>query len=138
MKTSCIFCKLVSQEIPAKVVYEDDLFLSFLDINPIVKGHTLVIPKTHYNLMTDTPDEILSRGICLVKRIAKAQRAGLHAEGANIIQNNGETSGQVVPHLHFHVIPRFKTDDHRWNWAAKSYENDAELIDHCEKIKNAI
>ena len=138
MTSSCIFCKLVDGELPAQLLYEDEFFLSFLDINPVVKGHTLVIPKSHYKSISETPDDVLSKGICLVKHIAQAQYTGLGAEGVNVIQNNGAVSGQAVPHLHFHVIPRFSTDGHDWNWAAKSYTNKEEQAGYLEQIKNAL
>ena len=106
----CIFCKIVADKLPAVRVYEDPDTLAFMDIGPIVKGHTLVIPKPHYDPITGTPVEILQQVIAVVQRIVRAQIDGLGAEGINVTQANGALAGQVIPHIHFHVIPRFKKD----------------------------
>jgi histidine triad (HIT) family protein len=133
-----IFEKIVSREIPATIVYEDEDTLAFMDIGPIIKGHTLVIPKICYDPVTETPDAVLARLMIVCKRIAAAQIAGLGADGVNIIQNNGKAAGQEVPHLHFHVIPRFDGDGHRWNWAAKTYDSPAEMETLAEKIREGL
>lgn len=138
MNDSCIFCKIVKGDIPSTRVYEDDDVLAFMDIGPIVKGHTLVIPKTHYDPITQAPDDVLAKVIAVVKKIADAQMKGLKADGINIHQSNGATAGQQVPHLHFHVIPRFADDGHRWNWAAKAYENPAEMQKLATLIKSGL
>jgi histidine triad (HIT) family protein len=130
-----IFEKIVNREIPATIVYEDEDTLAFMDIGPIIKGHTLVIPKTCYDPVTETPDEVLAKLIRIAKRIAAAQMNALGADGVNIMQNNGAAAGQEVPHLHFHVIPRFENDGHHWNWNAKSYDNPAEMEALAEKIR---
>ena len=136
--SDCIFCKIVAGEIPCTSVYEDDQALAFMDIGPIIKGHVLVIPKKHYDPVTETPDAVLQHLIVVVKKIAAAQRKALKTDGCNIIQNNGRVSGQAVPHLHFHVIPRFEGDGHTWNWAAKKYEDPAEMKKLAEAIKTAL
>ena len=102
-----IFEKIIAREIPAAIVYEDNDTLAFMDIGPVIKGHTLVIPKTCYDPVTETPDDVLAKLIIVAKRIAAAQIKGLCADGVNIIQNSGSAAGQVVPHIHFHVIPRY-------------------------------
>jgi histidine triad (HIT) family protein len=133
-----IFEKIVNREIPATIVYEDDDTLAFMDIGPIIKGHTLVIPKTCYELVTGTPDAVLAKLMLVCKRIAAAQVKGLGADGVNIIQNNGTASGQVVPHIHFHVIPRFNGDGHHWNWDAKKYDNPSEMEKLAGKIREGL
>ena len=133
-----IFEKIVNHEIAATIVYEDSDTLAFLDIGPIIKGHTLVIPKTCYDSVTETPDEVLIKLMLVAKRIAAAQIKSLGANGINIIQNNGEAAGQVVPHIHVHVIPRFEGDGHRWNWAAKKYESSGEMEQLAEKIREGL
>ncbi len=127
MSTDCLFCKIVRGEIPCAKVYEDDYFLAFLDIGPIIKGHTLVIPKEHYATLPETPASLLAEMMSVVQRVAGAQMNALKADGTNIIQNNGRASGQLVDHVHFHIIPRFSSDGHKWNWAAKSYDSPAEM-----------
>ncbi len=133
-----IFEKIVNREIPAAIVYEDETTLAFMDIGPIIKGHALVIPKSCYDPITETPDEVLAHLIAVSKRIAAVQMNALGADGVNIIQNNGEIAGQEVPHIHFHVIPRFKGDGHHWNWDAKSYDSPEEMQRLAEKIKQGL
>ena len=130
----CIFCKIVNQEIPATVLYEDDDVLVFMDIGPIIKGHALVISKKHYDPVTETPDEILTKLHLTAKRIAQAQMNGLAADGVNIMQNNGKAAGQEVTHIHVHVIPRFNEDGHHWNWNVKTYEETDEMADLASKM----
>ena len=109
-----------------------------MDIGPIIKGHTLVIPKACYDPITETPDEVLCKLIKVAKRIAVAQMNALGADGVNIIQNNGPAAGQEVPHIHIHVIPRFDGDGHHWNWNAKSYDDPAEMEQLAEKIRKGL
>ncbi len=136
--SDCIFCKIVAGEIPCTRVYEDEQTLVFMDIGPIIKGHLLVIPKQHHDPITETPDEVLSHLIAVVKKIAAAQKKALKCDGCNIIQNNGACSGQAVPHLHFHVIPRFENDGHTWNWAAKKYDDMQEMKRLAEAVTSAL
>ena len=105
----CIFCKIVSGEIPAKVVYEDEHVLAFLDINPRNKGHTLVIPKKHYERFDEMPDDELCNFIKGVKKTVEVLKK-LGFDGYNIVNNNGRVAGQEVDHVHFHIIPRYEGD----------------------------
>jgi len=107
---NCIFCKMVRGEIPTKKIFEDDRTLAFLDINPRNPGHTLVIPKGHVETLMDLPDQQDEAYLRAVKRVAKQVKAGVRAQGISIIQNNGQAAGQVVAHLHFHIIPRFSNE----------------------------
>lgn len=132
----CIFCKIIAGEIPATIVYEDDEVLVFMDIGPIIKGHALVVPKKHYDPVTQTPDDVLARLHAVAKRIAQAQMNGLGADGVNIMQNNGAAAGQEVPHIHVHVIPRFEGDGHHWNWNAKKYTNFEEMAELAKKMRS--
>ena len=136
--TDGLFCKIVAGEIPAIKVFENDQVLAFMDIGPIVKGHVLVIPKTHHNPLSQTPDEVLAQVIAAVRRVAQAQQDGLGADGVNVHQSNGAAAGQVVPHLHFHVIPRFKHDGHHWNWTAHPYADLAEAAALADRIQAAL
>lgn len=111
MKNNCVFCAIVEGEIPSFKVYEDDLLLAYLDINPVSKGHTLVIPKVHTECLLDTPDETLAAVIARVKKVAAHIKEVLGCGGFNIVQNNGETAGQTVHHVHFHIVPRYEGDD---------------------------
>jgi len=131
----CIFCKIVAGDIPSTVVYEDEEVMVFMDIGPIVKGHALVVSKQHYNPVTETPDELLAKLHVVAKRVAQAQLNGLGADGVNIMQNNGKAAGQEVPHIHVHVIPRFKDDRHHWNWNAKKYDDFNEMAELAGKLQ---
>jgi len=102
--TDCIFCKIVKGEVPADKVYEDDHSFAFLDISPVTAGHTLVIPKKHYVTIMDMEKEDLDKFMETVQKVSKAIEK--YSEGVNLLQNNHEVAGQVVPHVHFHVIPR--------------------------------
>lgn len=136
MSTDCLFCKIARGEIPCAKVYEDENFLAFLDIGPIIKGHTLVIPREHYATLPETPGPLLAEMMSVVQRIAGAQLNALKADGVNVIQNNGRASGQLVDHIHFHVIPRFSNDGHKWNWAAKAYDSPDEMKTIAENIRS--
>ncbi len=107
MKNDCIFCAIAAGEIPSFKVYEDDLVLAYLDINPFTKGHTLVIPKAHSAGLLDTGDDVLAAVVARVKKVAAHLKAALPCDGFNILQNNGEAAGQTVKHIHFHIIPRY-------------------------------
>jgi histidine triad (HIT) family protein len=119
-------------------VYEDEHILAFMDIGPIIKGHTLVIPKEHFDPITETPAGVLCSMMQVVQKIAAAQMQGLKADGINVIQNNGTVAGQAVPHIHFHVIPRFNDDGHHWNWDAKGYDAPEEVDALAQRIRDAL
>lgn len=106
----CIFCKIIKRVIPAEIVYESVDVLAFLDIRPTTKGHTLVIPKAHYEDLLVTPDDVLSATMCEVKKIAPAVMSAVNAQGFNFGINTKPAAGQVVFHTHFHIIPRFLSD----------------------------
>ena len=135
---NCIFCKIVANQVPSCKVYEDTDTLAFMDIGPIVPGHTLVIPKTHVDPITAAAPEVLQKLILVVQSIARAQFKAFKADGVNVIQSNGQAAGQVVPHLHFHVIPRFASDGHHWNWKPRPYATSKEMDALAGQIKAAL
>jgi len=106
----CIFCKIAKNEIPSKKIYEDNDVLAFLDINPANPGHTLIISKKHFEGIIDADVGVLSKMIQVSKTIAKTIKERLGSDGLNIMQNNGKHAGQLVSHIHFHIIPRFPND----------------------------
>ncbi len=108
---NCIFCAIAKGEIPSFKIYEDDLVLAYLDINPFTKGHTLVIPKVHSSGLLDTSDETLASIISRVKKVAAHLKDALPCDGFNILQNNGAAAGQTVMHLHFHIVPRYGNEE---------------------------
>ena len=106
----CIFCKIIKGEIQSQKIYEDEDTYAFLDINPSTKGHTLIIPKKHYENTLETPDEELSKIIKTTKALAKQIKQKLNADGINIMNANGKQAQQSVFHMHFHIVPRYKND----------------------------
>ncbi|HEX3546161.1 MAG TPA: HIT family protein [Mycobacterium sp.] len=108
---SCVFCAIVAGEAPAIRVYEDDDYVAILDIRPFTRGHTLVIPKRHTVDLTDTPSQTVAGMVTLGQRIARAtRRSGLHANGNNVVINDGKSAFQSVLHIHLHVLPRQSGD----------------------------
>ncbi len=134
MMTDCLFCKIIRKEIPSEIVYEDKDTVAFLDLNPVNKGHTLVVPKVHFENILDVPENTLSSAIKTVKKIAIA--LSKYSDGVNIAQNNKIAAGQVVPHIHFHVIPRFNNDGLR-HWPGKKYQ-EGESKKAAEEIKRLL
>lgn len=107
---NCVFCKIISGEIPAHTIYEDEQFKVILDVAPATKGHALIIPKNHYSNLYELPEDIAADAIKLAKKMMQVMTDKLNCDGFNIIQNNGEIAGQTVFHFHMHLIPRYKGD----------------------------
>lgn len=122
---NCIFCKIVAGEIPSTKVLETNSAIAFLDIAPVAPGHTLLVPKDHFATMLDAPPDLIAAVAAELPRLARAVKAATHAAGLNILQNNGREAGQVVGHVHFHLIPRSAADGFRFNWPHGNYEGDA-------------
>lgn len=120
----CVFCRIIAGEIPCTRVYEDDRCLAFMDIGPISPGHVLLIPKTHYESVMEMPPEDVAHLGARVPALARAVKEALEAHGVNVLQNNGATAGQVVPHVHVHLIPRWPNDGLGFRWPAKKGEPD--------------
>ena len=120
---NCVFCKIINNEIPSTKIYEDNYVLVMLDIRPATKqgGHTLVITKKHYELITDVPDELLNKISLVIKKVSRALLK--FGKGLNILLNNKKIAGQAIPHVHFHLIPRFENDGVLVErWTEHSYE----------------
>lgn len=99
----CIFCKIGRKEIPAKVLYEDDIVIAYLDINPMHSGHTLIIPKDHYKDLDDIDENTITHIYMTAKKIKKLLEEKIDAKGIKLVQNNGIL--QEVKHFHLHVVP---------------------------------
>ena len=134
--TDCIFCKIVAGEVPATKIYEDEFTLAFLDIVPVNPGHTLIIPKEHYENVFVAPEETLLHMMRTIKKIAHGIKDGLSVSDMNIAMNNGIHSGQTVYHAHIHLMPR-KEGDGYGLWHGKKYE-DGEAAKIADKIKGAL
>jgi histidine triad (HIT) family protein len=114
-----IFSKIIAGEIPSFKVYEDKKVVAILDINPVNAGHILVIPREEYITLMDMPDKLVEHTIIVVKHLASEIQRITGAPGINIFLNNGVAAGQEVPHVHFHIIPRFEGDDAIPHWKRK-------------------
>jgi histidine triad (HIT) family protein len=117
----CLFCKIVTGDIPCAKVYEDDNFLAFLDIRPLNKGHTLVIPKKHFETILDLPEKEMKEMAHVIKKITHALSSAFAPDGFNVFCNNKPAAGQEVPHLHYHIAPRFQNDGHTFKWTHGKY-----------------
>jgi histidine triad (HIT) family protein len=111
MSDDCLFCKIVKGEIPSAIVYKDKDVVAFLDIFPFTKGHTIVVPVEHHETFFDFPDDKIRDYFTLLKKLAYQIKTNLNADGLNIVQNNFRAAGQVVFHMHYHIIPRWENDN---------------------------
>ncbi len=134
-KDDCIFCKIAAGEIPSRTIYEDESFRVILDLGPATKGHALVLPKDHYANLMELPEETAAGAMKVARKLAPKMLERLHADGLNLVQNNGSTAGQTVMHFHLHIIPRYRDDNQHILWDPRKPE-DAEL-DEVAKILNA-
>ncbi|MDO8481945.1 MAG: HIT family protein [bacterium] len=136
MSSDCIFCKIIKGELPSFKVYEDGETLAFLDIHPVNPGHTLVVPKQHSKNIFDARTEDWLAVTKVVRNLAHVIETAVAADGININMNNREHAGQVVEHLHVHIIPRFKGDGFKL-WHQTPYkEGEADVVR--EKIVSAL
>ena len=117
----CLFCKMVARQIPVTKIYENDDILAFLDIGPVSDGHTLIIPKQHYEKLDECPPELLAKVASYFEKIAKAVSSAMNSDGYNVLCNNGRAAGQVINHLHFHIIPRSIGDGVFSRWPSYKY-----------------
>ena len=108
----CIFCEIAAKISEAEIVFENDKYIAFLDINPVNYGHTLIIPKQHYDNFLTMPAKELDELTKLTQYLAGAIKRALKADGFNVISNNGASAGQSVFHFHYHIIPRYENDFH--------------------------
>ena len=114
-KDGCIFCMIANGEIPSPAAYEDDEFKVILDMGPATKGHALVLPKEHYQDVTESP-ETAAKAMAVAAKIGGRMKKCLGASGFNILANTGESAGQTVMHMHVHIIPRYDGGDQIVSW----------------------
>ena len=132
---NCIFCKIIKKEIPCEKVYEDEISLAFLDINPVNIGHTLIVPKKHFENIYDIDEDLVAYLAKIAKKISIALKK-MGASGTNITTNNGEVAGQVVLHYHIHVIPRFEGDGLA-PWPTRKHK-EGEMEETAKKISSML
>src|SRR5262245_52506305 len=124
----CLFCGIVSGEIPAVVVYEDDDSLAFLDHRPLFHGHTLLVPRRHVETLGDLPSSLVGPFFKAAQLLARAVESALGAEGTFVAMNNRVS--QSVPHLHVHVVPRRRKDGLKgFFWPRTRYKDEAEMLE---------
>jgi len=135
---SCIFCKIVRGEIPARVVYRDDGFIAFLDIHPVAKGHVLVVPTAHLASLTEGDPRWLGGLGEVLARVSRAVMAAASSDGLNVLANVGPSAGQLVDHVHFHLIPRRVRDRlNLVNWKPEEASQE-ELAELERRIRGAL
>lgn len=135
--TDCIFCKIVEGKIPCTKIYENDRILAFLDISPVNKGHALVIPKKHSETILDTDEKTLNEIMSVTKKLSAAIMKAVNADGFEVCINNKKAAGQLVPHLHMHIMPRFNNDGLKFDWPTKKF-SESEMKKTAEIIRKAL
>lgn len=133
--SDCVFCKIVAGDIPSHKVYEDGATLAFMDIHPVNAGHLLIVPKAHFPNFLETPGETVAALMDLSRRLAPAALKAVGADAFNLSTNNGRAAGQLVFHVHFHLIPRFPADGHQM-WRGSDEHQDFGKV--AEKIRECV
>ena len=136
-RMSCLFCDIVNHEVAAYIVFEDDISLAFLDHRPLFPGHCLLVPKTHFETLSDLPTELVAPLFTNVQLLTRAVELAMTAEGSFVAMNNRVS--QSVPHLHVHIVPRKKKDGLKgFFWPRSKYHGDAHVADVQQSIQAAI
>ena len=117
----CVLCKIVSGEIPCVKILEDDVALALRDIGPLAEGHVLLIPTEHAETIDDLTADQAGALLRHLPALVRGVRGATGCEGVNVLQNNGRVANQIVPHVHFHIIPRNAGDEFHFNWPAGKY-----------------
>jgi len=141
LESSCIFCRILSGEVEASLIYKDELVTSFMDIHPLVRGHMLVIPNEHCVSLRDLNDAFSCHMFIIARQLMQAVRqSGIRSEGVNLFLADGTAAGQTIFHCHLHVIPRFQGDGFKIHFPASygTRPSRNELNDIAEQIKNAL
>ena len=136
--SDCIFCKIARHEVPARVIYEDDEFIAFLDQYPASRGHTLIIPKSHYQNIFEIPALTISGLYAKAKDISYALSQAMGTPNLNVLQNNGSLAGQTVFHYHVHLVPRYEADGVVMKWSSSPPTAPDTLDDIASSIKSFI
>lgn len=134
---NCIFCEIANGDIPSTTIYEDENFRAILDLGPAAEGHTLILPKDHFDDVTELSEELGKKVIPLAAKIGKAMKDGLGCTGFNLVQNNGAAAGQTVMHFHMHVIPRYDGGPVIASWNPGETTPEAMKVT-AEKIKSGL
>ncbi len=135
---NCVFCKIISGAIPSAKIYEDELVYAFLDIAPINPGHVLVVPKEHHESASTVAETVAGRMFRIGARIGVALKRELDYDAYNLHLADGTAAGQVVMHVHLHVVPRGVEDNFHWNWRQIPYADEQARTETAEKIKRRL
>jgi histidine triad (HIT) family protein len=134
---NCLFCRIVSGEVPATVIHEDDVSFAFLDHRPLFPGHTLLVPREHVETLGELPSALVEPYFKMAQLLARSVESGLEAEGTFVAMNNRVS--QSVPHLHVHVVPRRKKDGLKgFFWPRTKYKDEDEMKVVQKKIASAL
>lgn len=134
---TCLFCRIIADEVPAHVVMDEPDVLGFLDIRPVFKGHTLVVPRRHVETLPDLATDVAPAFLSALQRLSTAMQKGLGAQGSFVAVNN--VVSQSVPHLHGHVVPRTKGDGLRgFFWPRTRYAGDEEAVEYVDRLRAAL
>jgi len=137
IRAACLFCGIVNGEVSAAIVFEDDVSIAFLDHRPLFPGHCLLIPKSHFETLSDLPERLIKPFFLNVQLLARAVETAREAEGSFVAMNNRVS--QTVPHLHVHIVPRRRKDGLKgFFWPRYKYANEAEMLEVQEAIRSAI
>ncbi len=134
----CIFCSIVNRNNPAAHIFENDKFIAIMDKYPINRGHSLVLPKDHYQTVVDMPMGVTGELFSLSSHLAKAIVKAVDADGFTLGQNNGIAANQIVPHVHVHIVPRFNNDSEAGRWPPRKNASIDELNDIAMKIRKYV
>ena len=137
MKENCIFCKMAKKEFDSKIIFEDDICIAILDINPMANGHMLLMPKEHYMMMPMVPDEVLGHLSVISKYLNDLLRGSMECDDVTVFMANGAAAGQQSQHFMMHVIPRYKDDKINFNIEGEKLSS-GELDDLANKFKQRL
>ena len=133
----CLFCSIIAGERPTEIVFEDELSIAFLDVRPVFHGHSLLVPRDHYETLADLPAELLGPYFANVQLLSRAIPKAMEAQGSFVAINN--VVSQSVPHLHTHVVPRVRKDGLRgFFWPRTKYEHDDHASETAAKVRAAV
>ena len=133
---NCIFCEIVQGKKDGHFIYEDENYVAFLDIYPIDTGHSLVMPREHFEKITDMTAEKVGELFSKIPKIAKAVIEATNADAFSVAQNNGRAAKQIVPHVHIHIIPRYESRETIWTRREIAKENELKIL--AERIRKSI
>lgn len=134
---NCIFCKIIRGELAANIVFEDEVSLAFLDHRPLFPGHSLLVPKKHYETLSDLPAELVGPFFTNAQLLTRAVEIALGADGSFVAMNNRVS--QSVPHLHVHIVPRRRKDGLKgFFWPRNKYEGEDHIVEVQKALQAAI